>query len=61
MMLRFMEVDFSHVADGSARIPSSVGNMSKAINFADGGRGGLPVKSPAEEKARWDGECFADT
>ena len=59
MILRFMGVDFSAILEGSARIPSSVGDNVKPIFFDDEN---LPVsskppgKTPEETKAQWDGE-----
>jgi len=67
MMLRFMDVDFTKLTDGSARIPSTVGDDVKpSINFGGGGDGstdsnGVHVPTPAEEKARWDAYYNAGT
>ncbi|KAG6373757.1 Alpha/Beta hydrolase protein [Boletus reticuloceps] len=54
MILRFMGVDFSAILEGSARIPSSIGDDVKPIFMDDEN---LPVSpTPEETKARWDGE-----
>ena len=59
MILRFMGVDFSAILEGSARIPSSVGDDVKPVFIDDEG---LPVSSnppgetPQQSKAQWDGE-----
>lgn len=59
MILRFMGMDFSTILDGTARIPSSVGDDVKPIFMDDEN---LPVsskppeKSPEQTKAQWDGE-----
>lgn len=61
MILRFMGVDFSAILEGSARIPSSVGDNVKPIFMDDEN---LPVSTkppgmtPEQTKARWDGECL---
>ncbi|KAF9226828.1 alpha/beta-hydrolase [Gyrodon lividus] len=57
MILRFMGMNFSAIVDGSARIPSSVGDEVKPV-FLDGGE--LPVsskppgKTSEQTKAQWD-------
>ncbi|KIJ69816.1 hypothetical protein HYDPIDRAFT_104447 [Hydnomerulius pinastri MD-312] len=57
MILRFMGMNFSAIVDGSARIPSSVGDEVKPV-FLDSGE--LPVsakppgKTPEQTKAQWD-------
>jgi hypothetical protein len=59
MILRFMGMNFSAIADGSARIPSTVGDDAKPI-FLDSGD--IPLSSPSpgnmpeQSKAQWDGE-----
>lgn len=59
MILRFMGVDFSAILEGSARIPSSVGDDVKPI-FTDGEN--FPVSSkPEQTKAEWDGERLSFT
>lgn len=60
MILRFMGVNFSSVADGSARIPSSVGDDSKPIFVPDDQKATPPPasagKSPEQDKAMWEGK-----
>ncbi|KAF8559462.1 carboxypeptidase KEX1 [Imleria badia] len=57
MILRFMGVDFSAILEGSARIPSSVGDDAKPIFMDDEN---LPVSSkppestPGQTKAQWE-------
>ncbi|KIK40071.1 hypothetical protein CY34DRAFT_88000 [Suillus luteus UH-Slu-Lm8-n1] len=57
MILRFMGMDFSAIVDGSARIPSAVGDDAKPI-FMDSGdvplSSPLPGKTPEQTKAQWD-------
>jgi carboxypeptidase D len=59
MILRFMGMNFSAIVDGSARIPSTVGDDAKPI-FLDSGD--IPLSSPSpgntpeQSKAQWDGE-----
>lgn len=59
MILRFMGVNFSSIADGSARIPSSVGDDVKPVFVPEdqkpsthptGGTG----KTPEQDKAMWE-------
>jgi len=60
MMLRFMGVNFSAIADGSAKIPSKVGNEEKPVpTMIDGQKdaGTIPVppgKTPEQDKAMWE-------
>jgi carboxypeptidase D len=59
MILRFMGVNFSSIADGSARIPSSVGDDVKPV-FVPGDQKTTPPpagagKSPEQDKAMWEG------
>jgi carboxypeptidase D len=67
MMLRFMNVDFTKLIDGSVRIPSAVGDDFKpTIDLNGGGDGstdsnGAHVPTAAEEKARWDAYYNAGT
>lgn len=67
MMLRFMNVDFTKLTGGSARIPSAVGDDVKPlIGLSGGGDGstdpnGVHVPTAAEEKARWDAYYNAGT
>lgn len=63
MILRFMGVNFSAIADGSARIPSKVGDVEKPVpTFVDGSKdvdSKIPVppsKTPEQDKAMWEGE-----
>ena len=59
MILRFMGVDFSVINDGTAKIPSSVGDHVKAIPtvVAASATPTLPpAKSPEQDKAMWEGE-----
>ncbi|KAG8218963.1 hypothetical protein J3R82DRAFT_4703 [Butyriboletus roseoflavus] len=64
MILRFMGVDFSVILEGSARIPSSVGDDVKPIFIDDEN---LPVSSnppgtsPEQTKAQWDAYYNAGT
>jgi carboxypeptidase D len=60
MMLRFMGVDFSKIADGSARIPSAVGDDKKVMwseQSADKGKQDAVSsgKTPEQDKAMWEG------
>lgn len=70
MILRFMGVNFSAIADGSARIPSSIGDVSKPVwvglgedavagaedgTSSAGGTVGAGGKSPEQDKAMWEG------
>lgn len=66
MMLRFMGVDFSFLTNGSASIPSAVGDNKKPMLTVDGapvGDGGSapvtpavpPGKTPEQDKAMWEG------
>lgn len=65
MILRFMGVDFSVLANGTASIPSAVGAEHKPM-LAVGGEGadGAPAqagpvvppgKTPEQDKAMWEG------
>lgn len=68
MMLRFMGVDFSYLTNGSASIPSAVGDDKKPLLAVDGVAGdgsapgttpGAPAvppgKTPEQDKAMWEG------
>jgi carboxypeptidase D len=58
MILRFMGTNFSAITDGSARIPSSVGDDVKPI-FEQGQSSPPPgnqANSPEQSKAMWEGE-----
>jgi carboxypeptidase D len=59
MILRFMGVNFSSITDGSARIPSSVGDDVKPV-FVPEDRKPIPPpagggKTPEQDKAMWEG------
>lgn len=59
MMLRFMGVNFSAIVDGSARIPSSVGSVSKPVFVGEEEAKPTtqvpPAKTPEQDKAMWEG------
>lgn len=59
MMLRFMNVNFSSVIDGSARIPSSIGSQAKPVLVeeveAKPSTVTQPAKTPEQNKAMWEG------
>ncbi len=65
MILRFMGMNFSAITDGSARIPSKVGNEEKPIpTTIDGDKDAslnpIPVgKTPEQDKAMWEGTLTA--
>lgn len=66
MMLRFMGVDFSQIASGSAKIPSNVGNDTKPalIPTTEDEVQETPVSSgntPEQEKAMWEGQCCPES
>ncbi|PCH40983.1 KEX1 protein [Wolfiporia cocos MD-104 SS10] len=57
MILRFMGVNFSAIADGSARIPSSVGDDTKpvpALLDEVPTTTPAPAKTPEQDKAMWE-------
>ncbi|EJD01360.1 KEX1 protein [Fomitiporia mediterranea MF3/22] len=61
MILRFMGVNFSAIADGSARIPSKVGDEEKPVPVVlegeEDGDSKIPVppgKTPEQDKAMWE-------
>ncbi|PFH50137.1 hypothetical protein AMATHDRAFT_41047 [Amanita thiersii Skay4041] len=58
MMLRFMGVNFSAIVDGSARIPSSLGDKTKPVFIATNSAQptGPPIsgKTPEQDKAMWE-------
>ena len=63
MILRFMGVNFSAIADGTARIPSKVGDDEKPVPVVLEGEedadSKIPVpagKTPEQDKAMWEGE-----
>lgn len=59
MILRFMGVNFSAIADGSARIPSNVGDDVKPVLVPqDHKPTPTPIgtgKSPEQDRAMWEG------
>jgi hypothetical protein len=64
MILRFMGVNFSAIAEGSARIPSSVGNAQKpSVILAGDAAPATPsgTTTPEMDKAMWEGEicCYS--
>jgi carboxypeptidase D len=69
MMLRFMGVDITQLASGSAKVPSKVGNDTKPAlqpTLVDGGyteataTKGSSEHSPEQDKAMWEGTEFLD-
>ncbi|TRM67816.1 Alpha/Beta hydrolase protein [Schizophyllum amplum] len=57
MILRFMNVNFSAILDGSARIPSSIGSDEKPNFIEEDDAQTLPVtpgKTPEQDKAMWE-------
>ena len=56
MMLRFMEVNFTALVDGSARIPSAIGSDAKPIFTEDHDGAPVPAKTPQQDKAMWEGK-----
>lgn len=65
MILRFMGVDFTKLSEGSARIPSKLGDVEKPLPVVSDGKAGgggmiptAPGKTPEQDKAMWEGECF---
>ena len=58
MILRFMGVNFTAITDGSARIPSAVGEDAKPLPATlDDAATPSPVstKTPEQDKAMWEG------
>jgi len=59
MILRFMGMNFSAITDGTARIPSSVGNDAKPAFSEDKPASVAPprptAKTPEQDKAMWEG------
>jgi carboxypeptidase D len=59
MILRFMGVNFSSIAEGSARIPSSVGDDVKPVFSPGDQKSTSPPagagKTPEQDKAMWEG------
>ena len=61
MILRFMGVNFSAIMDGSARIPSAVGDDAKPLPaLLDDVPTNTPApsKNPEQDKAMWEGSSF---
>lgn len=56
MILRFVNMNFSAIVDGSALIPSSIGDESKPVFFESPPPTQTPEKTPDEVKAQWEGE-----
>ena len=59
MILRFMGVNFSMILDGSARIPSSVGDDNKPIPELLNKiptESPTPPETPEQDKAKWEGK-----
>ena len=60
MMLRFMGANFSAIVDGSAKIPSSLGNVAKPVFVETDTKSTsvvMPAKTPQQDKAMWEGMC----
>lgn len=57
MMLRFMGVNFTAIMDGSAKIPSTIGNTAKPIFVEEHDATPIvtPAKTPQQDKAMWEG------
>lgn len=59
MILRFMGMNFSAITDGTARIPSSVGDSVKPAFTENKPASALPTtptaKTPEQDKAMWEG------
>lgn len=59
MMLRFMGMNFSAITDGTARIPSSVGDDEKPSFIESKPASAAPMpsttKTPEQDKAMWEG------
>ncbi len=60
MILRFMGVDFSQIFEGSAHIPSSIGDDAKPLFTDKTEETSAPVstKTPEQDKAMWEGALF---
>ena len=62
MILRFMSMDFSAISDGTARIPSTVGDDVKPIPTelkASPTPTPPAAKSPEQDKAMWEGSYWS--
>lgn len=65
MILRFMGVNFSAITEGSAKIPSSLGDEKKPVPILEAERkeSSVPVpvgKTPEQDKAMWEGTFLFD-
>ena len=64
MILRFMGMNFSAITDGTARVPSSVGDDEKPSFIESKPDSAAPApsttKTPEQDKAMWEGttKCF---
>ncbi|VDB97159.1 unnamed protein product [Peniophora sp. CBMAI 1063] len=61
MLLRFIGANLTALADGAARIPSSLGSNSRPLlgeaasdRTAEKGASGAPATTPEQDKARWE-------
>ncbi|KAG6891309.1 Cell death protease [Termitomyces sp. T32_za158] len=58
MILRFIDFNFSSIFEGSARIPSSLGNVKKPVFVGDAedkpSAAPVPGKTPEQDKAMWE-------
>jgi len=57
MILRFMGVNFTAITDGSARIPSALGNDAKPLFITEHEAkpsAVVPAKTPEQDKAMWE-------
>lgn len=65
MILRFMGMNFSAITDGTARIPSNVGDDTKpAFTESEPASAILPrpsAKTPEQDKAMWEGTISLST
>ena len=62
MILRFMGVNFTAITDGSARIPSSVGDDVKSVPGVleeDATPAPASTKTPEQDKAMWEGSSLS--
>lgn len=64
MLLRFMGVNFTAIVEGSAKIPSTIGNIAKPIFVEENEATPQPVapaKTPQQDKAMWEGRLLYAT
>jgi hypothetical protein len=62
MMLRFMGVNFTAIVDGSAKIPSTIGTITKPIFVEEHNAiptNVAPAKTPEQDKAMWEGQSIS--